>query len=176
MFLAVLATLLAQVSPSLPPLPLPTDASAPKTTLTFANALQRLIADAPNFVNDRGAKVTGSDGQTGYLLNFGIAGLTGCRVGPPLFVVCTAYRGTEATMARSAYSTLKAELRAFAPHNVPIFEETTKPPSDGAGKNSFTLTKATYSPQSNVIVLVEMVQSKSAGLWVVLSVVSQPSL
>lgn len=123
----VLAALLAQVTSS-SPLPSPqrtASSKMPMTTLTFSDALRRLIADAPtDFVSDRGAKGVSPSGLTGYYLNFHIDGLAHCAVVPlPLFVACVAYRGTDGAKARAAFESQTAQLQAFAGPNAHLHKE-----------------------------------------------------
>ena len=79
----VLALLLAKVTPSSsPPGPIvvPTPmkvVNSSATTLTFNDALKRLISDAlSDFVSDRGVKVVLPGGEVGYALAFGLEGFT----------------------------------------------------------------------------------------------------
>jgi hypothetical protein len=62
------------------------------TTLSLSDALRRLIPDAVNgFAEDRGTKVDSPHGETGYALNFGIAGLTDCAIVPTDFPFATCH-------------------------------------------------------------------------------------
>jgi hypothetical protein len=159
----VLALLLAQATSS--PSPTPSVVNGATTTLTLDEALKRLIPDAVNeFAEDHGAKVVSPRGETGYALSFGIAGLTDCAIVATdfPFAMCIAYRGKDAAAARSAYYALKAGLHGFAGRGAPINEAVT-------AANTATLTTAIYRPNTDVEVMIEMVET-SGGAAVVLAV------
>lgn len=124
------------------------------------------MADAPEqFKIDRGASVPLPDSTlTGYALNFGIEGLTDCKIlaGTISTVACTVYEGYDATQARSAYNNTKAALRTFVGAHVPINEETTT-------KGALTLTMAFYQ-STEAKIMIERVEAQ--GSYAVLFYVS----
>jgi hypothetical protein len=154
--------LLAQATPS--PVSSPasgaTTTGQKATTLSLSDALTRLIPHtADHFAEDRGAKFVSPRGVTGYALNFGIAGLTDCAivVTESPFAMCVAYRGNDAAAARSAYYAVKAGLHGFAGTAVPIDEAVTT--ADVA-----TLTTASYRPNANTQVMIEMIQEEGQSV------------
>jgi hypothetical protein len=171
MTLAVmLAAVLAQATPfpsptpttAQTPIPIPTASKALNSaarTLTFSNALKRLIPDATNeFTQDRGAKFTQRGDQTAYALNFGIVGFTDCMIitSTDSLLACSVYRGHDLATGRTAYATVLAELRTFAGREVPIDEEITN-------DSPMPRRSATYHPNDEVNVMLAMVEFKGAS-------------
>jgi hypothetical protein len=170
---AILALLLAQVTPSpSPPTTTGSGTGQNATLLSLSDALTRLIPDAPNrFAAERGAKIVSAKGVIRYALNFGIVGLTDCAVmdTDSSFTMCVGYHGNDATTAHAAYNTLKAELIEFTKGRVSESAST----ATGTEQNTITITSALFRPNPNVGVTMQLLETKGSFL-VLFSVASIP--
>ena len=173
---AVVNQVVAPATASPSPTPTGNSTGAAATTLSFADALSRLIPHATDhFAEDRGVQGVMSDNALrDYPLKFGISGLTDCRIVDSdvlAFAACTAYRGNDEATARSAYYALKGNLHTFAGREVPINETVN---TRGGAK----FTTATYRPNVNVLVTIEMIEMAEGmgNSFVVFSIKTIPSL
>lgn len=156
------ALTLAQITP-------PPAVQAP--AISFADGLRRLIGDAPNgFSRELGRRLTTQGEVTTYVLNFTIAGLTGCRVvtnGGLGRVACDAYRGNDPDAAQSAFDDFERQLHSFAGRDGHYFV-------DSFSFATEILTVASYWPSEALDVTVQKHASNGA-YSVVFEVARNPS-
>ena len=155
MMLAGLLTLiLAQVTAS--PSPFVTKSPEHMATLSFADALNRLIPHAiDSFSEDQGHPISKRGDVTVYEMNFAIAGLQDCQIAQGA-ITCVVHSGPDAPTAHTAFYALKAELRQYAGRGAYI-EET-------ATLTTAKITTASYFPQAGSCeVEIVMTETKNAS-------------
>jgi hypothetical protein len=105
------------------------------------------------------------------LLNFTIAGFTGCQVESSGYDIgyasCEAYFGPDAAVARSTFNNVEEELYAFAGHGSSF---SVKSFSKTAGLNVGKTTIAEYRPNRHVSGSINMLEAKTGPSGVTLQI------